>query len=452
MKYIPPHSFQPLSKEEWKRLFIREISPKSYEEAGLEIAPDVWVEPYYIDTELDPQFLEEIQSAQPTHKDMLNIPLVWVNNRNEANTLALEALRGGADGIWFDLSGQDTEEVDLHKLLNNIQLANNYVYFSGVKDPLVWLEQLRVAKPYHWKGGLFYDPIGDRLLEGEWSEREVQSLCKVQKLYKEMRHFKTLSMDGSRFHALGGSIVQELAYTLCLFVSYLDVLTEQGFTPSEVLLRTQIVLSSGTSYLSELAKFRAMRVLIRRITDAYSVPYEQAYVRIHAQTSTRFHADSLIHTNLLRVTAGAWSALLGGADSLTVLPFDARMQNGSALAERMARNIGLLMKHESHLDKVADPSAGAYWIEQATARLVKAAWGVFLDVEETGGLQAYAHSGTLAASLEQSWQRTQQAYEKGGALVGVTKFKPSTPQPEDEPYTVNVKANRQYRNLADTLN
>jgi methylmalonyl-CoA mutase len=127
------------------------------------------------------------------------------------------------------------------------------------------------------------------------------------------------------------------------------------------------------------------------------------------------------------------------------------MQNGSALAERMARNIGLLMKHESHLDKVADPSAGAYWIEQATARLVEAAWGVFLEVEEAGGLQAYAHEGALATALEQSWQRLQHAYQNEAVLVGVTKFKPATPQSEDEPYTVGAEANRKQRNLAEAL-
>ncbi|MCY7359182.1 MAG: methylmalonyl-CoA mutase family protein, partial [Rudanella sp.] len=173
------------------------------------------------------------------------------------------------------------------------------------------------------------------------------------------------------------------------------------------------------SYFVEFAKLRALRVLGGGVMGVWMKDTTSAFIQ--AQTSTFYESTATIYTNLLRATTEAMAAVIGGCDVLTVRPYDALLGNSGEFSHRIARNVSLLLANESYLDKVADPSAGSYYIETLTHQLVESAWALFLQVEERGGLAKAANF--VQSEIEQSYQAKVEAVRGGKVLVGVTKFR-----------------------------
>ena len=149
---------------------------------------------------------------------------------------------------------------------------------------------------------------------------------------------------------------------------------------------------------------------------------------IHAQTSAFYDAAATPYTNLLRATTEAMAAIVGGCDALTVRPYDAVLDRKQSAAEqefsqRIARNVSILLEEESYFDKVADPSAGSYYVETLTQQLAESAWALFLDVEQRGGFAKAFASGFIADEIERAYRAKVDAVRQGRVLVGVTKFR-----------------------------
>lgn len=178
-----------------------------------------------------------------------------------------------------------------------------------------------------------------------------------------------------------------------------------------------------------IAKFRALRRLWARVEQACGL--EPKPIRLHAETAWRMLTRSDPHTNILRNTIAAASAILGGADSLTVLPHTSALGLPDAFARRIARNTSLVLLDEANLGRVADPSAGAGAFEALTAALCSEAWTLFQDLEREGGLGEALQSGGWQARIAAVRAARRAALASGEAtIVGVTRFAPSD---EDRP-------------------
>ena len=186
-----------------------------------------------------------------------------------------------------------------------------------------------------------------------------------------------MEADGRGWHEKGASEAQELGATLATAVATLRSL--EALNDVHLVRAVGITLAATQDMFATLAKFRAMRLLWRRVLDAAGLP--DAPLRLHAETSWRMMAVKDPHTNILRATAAVFGAGLGGADSITVLPFSLAQGLPNAFARRVARNVQTVLAEESNLWRVADPALGAGYIESFTHGLCEKAWAVFQAAE-----------------------------------------------------------------------
>ena len=219
-------------------------------------------------------------------------------------------------------------------------------------------------------------------------------------------------IDAARFEESGATTTQELAFALAEGIEFVA-----SNNPPHVTFSFAI----GSSYFFEIAKLRAFRRIWRQALEAFGrTDIETA---IHARTSRWNKSVYDAHNNILRATTEAMSATIGGADSITVEPFDATYKTPGPASERLARNTLLILKHEAYLDKVADPAAGSYLIESLTDTLARAAWTLMQRIEQFGGFRKAYDSGMIPAEIAESRARKEAAIASGQRVfVGVNKF------------------------------
>lgn len=410
---------KPTDFSDWQQQVRRELKDERADEGLRWVTPEGFtLEPYYTADALTGLPLKTIQSAQRSDAGWLNAPERVVQDAAQTNASLRQALDGGAESLVLTMPDQ-LYQAQLTRLLKDIKLSETAVFFRTDR-PTALLEGLQHVAPYQWRGGLLSDPIAQYVRTG--IVPESQQTADATRLAVNAPRFRTICASSHVFHNAGATATQELAFLLGNLSDQYDALTEAGLPVDELVSRTILSVSVGTSYFLEIAKLRALRVLWFRLMGHYkqaSVPAPY----IHAQTSLFYDAKATPNTNLLRSTTEAMAAVIGGADVLTVHPFDAVLTTPSAFSERIARNVSVLLKAESYLDKVADPSAGSYYVETLTHQLVEGAWALFLTVEQQGGLLAGLASGWVSEQIEQAWRAKIEAVRQGRVLVGVTKFR-----------------------------
>lgn len=208
-------------------------------------------------------------------------------------------------------------------------------------------------------------------------------LSEFKEFYKALlsSEARRIHVDGFTFGLAGASTIQELAVSLAQLSEYTQLMMEEGLGIEEIADSFYTTLSVNDDYFTNIAKFRAYQVLLGHFFKSFDEYYELDYSVINGQTNYRHMAKNDKYNNLLRSTTQAMSAILGGCANLLVTPFDKSNQ----VSERMARNIQLVIKEEAYFDKVNDPSAGSYYIEDLTNQLVDKSWNLFLDIENQGG-------------------------------------------------------------------
>ncbi len=366
------------------------------------------VEPYYTAEQIHDLPLAQIQAVQKAVPGWLNAPFFTISDEKAGNISLRNALAGGADALVIQLRAN----ANLAHLLAGIKLSETPVYFHVEGDAVVFLERLRQLAPYQLRGGIM---------------SQHATLAEATQCTVDSPLFRTITIDGGAFHNAGATATQELAFTLANLADVYDDLTNKGLTIDQLTPKTTISMAVGTSYFMDIAKLRALRVLLARFTAAYT-PSLLPSLSLHCSTSPFYDSTATPYTNLLRATTEAMAAVIGGCTILTVKPYDAVTGQSTEFSERIARNISVLLTAESYFDKVADPSAGSYYIETLTYQLAEAAWTLFLDVESKGGLAKA--SEFIQTELNRSYQEKVAAVQAGKVLVGVTKFRHDEPGSE----------------------
>jgi len=213
----------------------------------------------------------------------------------------------------------------------------------------------------------------------------------------------------------GGNAVEQLGFALAAGVERLTALAATG-TVDEAARSIEFVYSIGSTYFLEIAKLRAARLIWAQAVAAFGPADPQsALARIHARTTRLNKSVYDRYTNLLRVTTEGLAAAVGGCDKLTVEPF--------GFDQHLAVNVGRILRHEAHVDAVADPAGGSYYVEALTDSLARAAWKLFQQVEAAGGYGKAVESGAIAKALETSRAKLQKAVaSRYRTLVGVNNF------------------------------
>ena len=423
MEPIFSPDFQATDKNAWRLRLEKELKGRAYEDVLHQVAEHITVEPYYTVAELaELPLCKEILASQKQQPGWLTVPVVHFQTASETNGSIRRHLERGADGIWLAEGGSSFSHPDLAKTLHTVRLTDTPVFLDTSESAPEIIKELAQGSSYYLKGGLVHDPLAAWMRTGQDYKGTFDAIAEGMALTKAMREFYSYKVESHVFHEAGANVAQELAFTLAAFVAHLDELTERGISPLLAATRFLFSISVGTKYLTEIAKLRALRYLYRKITRSYRLPGELCHAFVHAQSSRLHQSAHSPHTNIVRHASEAMSAVMGGCGALSTLPYDAEFSEPSEFSERVARNVSLVLKHESYLDKVADPAAGAYYLEVLTMKLAEAAWQLFLEIEEEGGLVKAFEKNIIQTSIEHSWNKKLAQFQSGKVVVGVNKF------------------------------
>lgn len=412
----PPNQpdFSPASKADWRKQVARELKNERADEALHWPMPDGFLlDAYYIADDLTQLPLQAIQTAQKAQPGWLNV----VEYTSDSQNVTLKnALANGATALLLNLPA-DWPSAALTRLLHGIKLSETPVFFRVAGNPARFVETLKSIAPYKLKGGLLPD-----------SDVDIAALAEATRLTADSPLFRTVGISGHDFHSAGATATQELAFTLARLTERHDALANAGLDPAVLLAKTWLSVSVGTSYFAEIAKLRAFRVLLSRWLKSYALTDPQPFF-IHCRTSLFYDAAVTPYTNLLRATTEAMAAVTGGCDALTVHSYDAALAASvnPEFSTRIARNVSLLLAQESYLDKVADPSAGSYYVETLTHKLTEAAWTLLEQVQAMGGLTEAFARGFVQTETDRAYRAKVDAVKNGNVLVGVTKYRQDDP-------------------------
>lgn len=347
---------------------------------------------------LQPGELPYTRSAKLENNDWEIITNVSTDNASTTNKKALNALMKGATGLTIDLGQFSSEECN--QAVKGIEfdyIVANFLYHT--KEQRDWLEQL-ITSHASFKGTCFSTDTSLALLP----------TCRNKRI------------DASIVQKSGGNTTQEIAYALHMGHLTLVKLMKSGMSCDDASAQLQFNFGVGNNYFFEIIKFRVFRSLWSKIVTAYQPEHRcSSAAYISAETGLLNKSLSDPNTNLLRQTTEAMSAVIGGVNELTVVPYDARSTNPTEKSERLATNISLLLKEESYFDKVIDPIGGAYSLETLSTFVEDKAWKLFLTLEKEG-------VKTINESIEKTKTiRTELIKDKKLTLIGVNKyFNPDT--------------------------
>jgi methylmalonyl-CoA mutase len=232
---------------------------------------------------------------------------------------------------------------------------------------------------------------------------------------------RAMVVDATRYHDAGASDAEELACSLATGVAYLRLLTDAGLSVAEALNQMEFRYAATADQFGTIAKLRAARALWARVARACGEPH--AAQRQHVVTSAAMMAARDPWVNMLRTTLACFAAGVGGADAVTVLPFDHRLGLPDGFARRIARNTHSLLIDESSVARVADPAGGSWYVESRTTGLARAAWAWFTEIERAGGMAAALESGLVDERIRSTWDaRAENVAHRRDPLTGVSEF------------------------------
>ncbi|AXR69991.1 methylmalonyl-CoA mutase family protein [Leptospira mayottensis] len=360
----------------------------------------------------------------------------------EANRLAKEATANGVTAIGFIIENKTSSQAgipvhsskDLETLIEGLPFDEVTLHFiAEEKSPEIfsWL-----PKDKMFAGGLGYDPYRILLKHGKSGKHSITGLKEIlETIASSWPYYRGLSVNSSTFRDAGSTISEELAFTLAAATEYVQQLKTIGMTVDTIASQLMFEFSIGPDYFLEIAKLRAARILWAGILKEFSPKEENSlHAFLSAQTCRYNYSAYDPNVNMLRATTEAMSAAIGGCEVISVSPYDNVLKTSDSFSLRIARNIQLLMKHESHLDKVVDPSAGSYYLESLTDSLTKKAWEIFCEIESVGGFLEAVQKGIIQKRIAESRKKKEENFaSRKEILLGTNQY----PNGEDKVPTLN---------------
>ena len=409
--------FAPVSTEEWEAKINADLKGRDYERALIwKTYEGFKVRPYYREENLKelnyldtlPGEFSFVRGNKKRDNEWLVRQNIFVTDFAEANKKALNILGKGVASLGFLFTDcNKITKADLAVLLKDICLEAaeiNLVCPTDTSNCAKLFAEFVAEGKWENKNVIAsasIDPLGTFVLRGKLDKKAITRLKPAIEKTALLPNFRIVGVHGKFFANSGSSIVQELAFSLAQGAEYLTQLTDAGVEIDRVANAIKFNFGIGNNYFMEIAKLRAARLLWAQIVKAYNPKSDDSAKLIAHSETNRFNKTVYDpYVNMLRTQTEAMSAALGGAHSITVLPFDAIYEETTDFSERIARNQQALLKEESYLDKIVDPSAGSYYIENLTNSLVNEAWKLFLDVQERGGFITAFREGFIQNEIK----------------------------------------------------
>lgn len=399
--------FEPKSPKAWKQKIQFDLKGADYNESLLWESPEgIKVKPFYTSEDLGDRLRP--QKNSPTWKIAQEI---YAGNAKMANSKALDALERGAESLVFTIP---SDEIKIEKLINGINLEQVPVHFN-----FQFLSEacLNTTKDIAQNGFFHMDIIGNLARTGNWYV-SLENDHNILKNACKSPIYNVLSVDSSLYQNAGANSVQQLGYALAHANEYLNFLDLQKLLKPATSITFKIAV--GSNYFFEIAKLRALRILWNSLANTYGIV---ADCHILVKPSLRNKTIYDYNTNMLRTTTECMAAILGGADTVLNMAYDAVYHKDNEFGERIARNQLLLLKYESYFDKVSNPADGSYYIESLTRQLAEKSLELFKGIEAGGGFLKQLKEHTLQRKIKESAQKEQSLFDSQlEILVGTNKY------------------------------
>ncbi len=410
--------FPPVTTEAWMELIRSDLKGADFSKKLVWKTNDGFdVYPFYRSEDIDnlsftstlPGQFPWLRGKKRENNEWLVRQNIKVTDYASANAKALFILNRGIDSLGFVIDNPETVTPDNFRLLlkgiHPEAIELNILCNGKAKEILDILSQLADetgTDRSKVKGAIEADPLGRLMTNGKLCipvEEGFDYLASLTSASAVFPLLRTIHINASVFGNAGASLTEELAYGIAMGAEYMTQLTSRGISADFAASKIRFSFSTGSDYFPEIAKLRAARLLWSVVLNGFNV---NAAMEIHSVTASWNKTIYDPYVNMLRSTTEAMSAILGGTDSLTVEPFDSAFCNPNDFSERIARNQQLILKEESYFDKVADPSAGSYYIENITKLIADRAWKLFTGIDEQGGFLKSLQSGALQKNIEES--------------------------------------------------
>ena len=415
------NDFNPVSAKAWKQKIQLDLKGADYNETLIWKSPEgIDVKPFY-----NAEDLQSISQDIPTPTTWNICETIYVKDENSANNKALKLLNKGTESFRFIIPN---ESISLNLLLKNINLTSTPIFLNLEFLSSDYISN-EVAKIDTTNIKFNSDIIGNLVETGNW----------YQNLEKDHKHFediikitKSFNVNLSTYQNAGANFVQQLAYSLAHTNEYINhIHNHESFKGTDTKnLTINYNVSVGTNYFFEIAKLRALRLLIQSLSDGYDFNLQ---CHFFATPSKRNKTLYDYNTNMLRTTTECMSAILGGVNTINNLAYDALYHKDNEFGSRISRNQLLVLKHESYFNQVQNASEGSYYIETLTNQLAEKALELFKNIENKGGFVSQLFEGTIQRKIKESADKEQKAFNnQEEVLLGTNKHPNANDKMQDE--------------------
>lgn len=401
--------FDEITAKQWKQKIQYELKGEDYNELLItRTAEDINIKPFY----LAPEAAESIAIH---HNGWKIAEKIYLKNEKASNTSIRKALANGSECLFLLVSSQD---VDLEILfegipLKGLQLELQCEFLSAdfVDRTILFFSEKQTKLHFH------LDIVGHLAREGNWYhslEKDFQQLSQIQnKIQGNEVVESSISIDAGLYQNAGATMVQQLAYALAHANEYLNYF--EGSSLNFCLLN-----NVGSHYFFEIAKLRAFRVMWDSLMQNYK---RSSQLFIHSTPTQRNKTLFDYNVNMLRTTTEYMSAIVGGSDCISFLPYDAIYHKDNDFSRRIARNQLLILKHESYFDVVNNPADGTYYIEDVCRELCEKALKLFKQIEKSGGFLIQLKEHQIQKKIKESAAKESNKFqEKQIVLVGTNTY------------------------------
>lgn len=410
--------FSASSTQDWENKLRADLKGRPLSSLNWETEDGLTVSPFYTSVIEPVSPLPRAVSDSSTLK-----PNGWLvgqtvthSKPKSANLQALRAISQGATAISFHAAGTATNgivikhQADLEVLLDGIDWTATSLNWRVGFDACAFLGMLaNIAESTgidlsQVKGSIGFDPFSYLLKFGRIDKSIVLAIA--ENLFSAANdlelQLRILRINASPIREAGGTAVQELAYLLGVASEWCTLLGD-SLPVSELANRIHLACTTGTSFFTEIAKMRALRLLMPLVYQAYGLDIKLIQpIYLESQSSMWDHSGLDTEVNLLRGTTQATAAIVAGCDELHISPYDALLGHATTRGLRLALNSSHILQHEAHLNRVVDPARGSYFIESLTQQMARTAWAEFKEIESQGGMLSVLESGYFQGRISES--------------------------------------------------
>ena len=401
------NDFEKVSSKQWKNQIQYELKGADYNDTLVwESLEGIKVKPFYHNDE------DAVTTAVATQNTNFSIVQeIYVFDSEKSISKANEVLNRGAESIRFIIP---SKEINVVNIINQLQQQPKAVYLQLLFLDADLVEQInKEAAKLQFEVFVLIDPIHQLTFDGNFYKDGTSDFEALNKINQKGNNINWLTVKATTYQNAGANMVQQIAYTLAHTNEYLNRI--ENFDKN-----ITVEVAVGGNYFFEIAKLRAMRLSLNALAEAYS---PNITFHIIAKPTLRNKTIYDYNVNMLRTTTECMSAVLGGADAVENIAYDALYHKTNEFGDRISRNQLLILKEESYFDKVNNPADGAYYIESLTQQLAEKGLELFKDIEKNGGLISLLIEGTIQRKINESAQKEQELFDSGKeVLLGTNKY------------------------------